>query len=75
MKTDIQIAQEAKLQPIREVAASLGISEDDLELYGKYKDIFAINKHIDNKNKLTRNFVNTDYFKLYVNLIHSSINI
>ena len=44
-------------------------------LYGKYKDIFAINKHIDNKNKLTRNFVNTDYFKLYVNLIHSSINI
>ena len=37
MKTDIQIAQEAKLQPIREVAASLGISEDDLELYGKYK--------------------------------------
>jgi len=41
----------------------------------KYKDIFAINKHIDNKNKLTRNFVNTDYFKLYVNLIHSSINI
>lgn len=39
------------------------------------KDIFAINKHIDNKNKLTRNFVNTDYFKLYVNLIHSSINI
>ncbi len=37
MKTDIQIAQEAELQPIREVAASLGISEDDLELYGKYK--------------------------------------
>ena len=37
MKTDIQIAQEAKLHPIREVAASLGISEDDLELYGKYK--------------------------------------
>ena len=37
MKTDIQIAQEAKLQPIREVAASLGISEDELELYGKYK--------------------------------------
>ena len=37
MKTDIQIAQEAELQPIKEVAASLGISEDDLELYGKYK--------------------------------------
>lgn len=37
MKTDIQIAQEAKMLPIREVAAGLGIREDDLELYGKYK--------------------------------------
>lgn len=37
MKTDIQIAQEAELHPIKEVAATLGISEDDLELYGKYK--------------------------------------
>lgn len=37
MKTDIQIAQEAELQPIKEVAATLGINEDDLELYGKYK--------------------------------------
>ena len=37
MKTDIQIAQEAKMIPIKEVAQSLGIQEDDLELYGKYK--------------------------------------
>ena len=37
MKTDIQIAQEATLKPIKEVAALLGIQEDDLELYGKYK--------------------------------------
>ena len=37
MKTDIQIAQEAKLKPIKDVAASIGIQEDDLELYGKYK--------------------------------------
>ncbi len=37
MKTDIQIAQEANLLPIKEVAASIGITEDDLELYGKYK--------------------------------------
>lgn len=37
MKTDIEIAQEAKMIPIKEVAASYGISEDDLELYGKYK--------------------------------------
>jgi formate--tetrahydrofolate ligase len=37
MKSDIQIAQEAKLKHIREVAAQLDISEDDLEFYGKYK--------------------------------------
>ncbi len=37
MKTDIQIAQEATMLPIKDVAASLGIKEDDLELYGKYK--------------------------------------
>ena len=37
MKTDIQIAQEAEMLPIREVAAQLEIAEDDLELYGKYK--------------------------------------
>ena len=37
MKSDIQIAQEATMLPIKEVAASIGIEEDDLELYGKYK--------------------------------------
>ena len=37
MKTDIQIAQEAAMLPIKDVAASIGIKEDDLELYGKYK--------------------------------------
>ena len=37
MKTDIQIAQEAKMLPIKDVAAKYGIGEDDLELYGKYK--------------------------------------
>ncbi|MDR7812547.1 formate--tetrahydrofolate ligase [Lacrimispora sp.] len=37
MKTDIEIAQEAKMLPIKDVAASYGISEDELELYGKYK--------------------------------------
>ena len=37
MKTDIQIAQEATLKPIKEVATLLDICEDDLELYGKYK--------------------------------------
>lgn len=37
MKTDIQIAQEAEMIHIKDVAAQLGIGEDDLELYGKYK--------------------------------------
>ena len=37
MKTDIEIAQEAKMIPIKEVAAAYGITEDDLEFYGKYK--------------------------------------
>lgn len=37
MKTDIQIAQEAKMLPITEVAKKAGIMADDLELYGKYK--------------------------------------
>ena len=37
MKTDIQIAQEAKMAHIKDVAASIGIQENDLEFYGKYK--------------------------------------
>ena len=37
MKSDIQIAQETQMLPIKEVAAAYGITEDDLELYGKYK--------------------------------------
>lgn len=37
MKTDIEIAQEAELLPITEVAKSLGLESEDLELYGKYK--------------------------------------
>lgn len=37
LKTDIQIAQEAQMLPIREVAERAGIAEEDLEFYGKYK--------------------------------------
>jgi len=35
--TDIQIAQSCKMKPITQVAAELGIDEEELELYGKYK--------------------------------------
>ncbi len=41
MKTDIEIAQEAVMLPIKDVAASIGVEEDDLELYGKYKAKFS----------------------------------
>jgi len=37
MKTDIEISKEANLMHIREIAAQIGIDEDDLEYYGKYK--------------------------------------
>jgi len=37
MKSDIQIAQEAKMEPIKNVAEKLGLCEDDIEYYGKYK--------------------------------------
>ena len=37
MLTDVQIAQSTNMQPIKEVAEKIGLTEDDLELYGKYK--------------------------------------
>ena len=37
MLTDIEIAQQAHMLPIAEVAAGIGIDADDLEFYGKYK--------------------------------------
>ena len=52
MKTDIEIAQEAKMKPITEVVEQLGITADDLELYGKYKAKLSddlINRIEDNK--------------------------
>ncbi|NLL94133.1 MAG: formate--tetrahydrofolate ligase [Clostridiales bacterium] len=53
MKTDIQIAQEATMLPITQVAAKLNLKEDDLELYGKYKAKVSneyLNSVKDNKN-------------------------
>ncbi|MBU5292925.1 formate--tetrahydrofolate ligase [Anaerosalibacter bizertensis] len=37
MKTDVQIAQQSKMKPIEEIAKQLGLSREDLELYGDYK--------------------------------------
>ena len=51
MLTDVQIAQSAQMQPIKEIADRLGLAEDDLELYGKYKakiSLDAISKAKEN---------------------------
>jgi formate--tetrahydrofolate ligase len=53
MKTDIQIAQEAKMKPIMDITKKLNIDDDDVELYGKYKakiSLNAFNKLKDKKN-------------------------
>ncbi|WP_373808302.1 formate--tetrahydrofolate ligase [Streptococcus ferus] len=44
MKTDIEIAQNSQLSPIKEIAAKIGIEPDDLELYGKYKAKLSFDK-------------------------------
>jgi formate--tetrahydrofolate ligase len=53
MKSDIQIAQEAKMEHITKIAQKLNLTEDDIEQYGKYKcklslDIFKKNKNKEN---------------------------
>lgn len=53
MKTDVEIAQEAKMQLIGDIAAKLDIAQDDLEMYGKYKakiSLDAWNKVKDNQD-------------------------
>ena len=51
MLSDIEIAENAELKDIREVAAQLSLTEDELELYGKYKRFygytFFIAKRVD----------------------------
>lgn len=49
MKSDIKIAQEAKMEPIIRIAEKLNLNEDDIELYGKYK--CKISLDVLNKNK------------------------
>lgn len=51
MKTDVQIAQEAKMLPITEVAEKLGLKEDDLVQYGKYKAKIKLDVLDDLKDK------------------------
>ena len=51
MLSDIEIAESCKLKDVRDVAAKLDLSEDDLELYGKYKAKINLKK-VDPKSKL-----------------------
>ena len=53
MKSDIQIAQEAKMEPIKNIAEKMGLGEDDIEYYGKYKckiSLDVYDKVKDNKD-------------------------
>ncbi|MDD3223311.1 MAG: formate--tetrahydrofolate ligase [Clostridium sp.] len=43
MKSDIEIAQDAKMEPIYKIAEKIGLNEDDIELYGKYKCKISLN--------------------------------
>lgn len=51
MKTDIEIAQEAKMEPIVKIAEKIGLNEDDIDLYGKYKCKISLDVLKQNKNK------------------------
>ena len=51
MKNDIQIAQEAKMEPIVKIAEKIGLVEDDIELYGKYKCKLSLDILERNKEK------------------------
>lgn len=54
MMTDIEIADQAKMQPITEIAAKIGLSEDEIEQYGKYKAkiTLPVTVHPEKKHKL-----------------------
>ena len=51
MKTDIEIAQQATIHPVLDIAKRLGLTEDDLELYGKYKAKISFDKLEELKDK------------------------
>ena len=57
VKSDIEIAQEAQMLDIREVAAKVGVAEDDLELYGKYKAKISDNLYSKLQDKKDGNLI------------------
>ena len=55
--SDLEIAQSAKMKPIAEIAKTIGIDENDLELYGKYKAKVSLEVLNKNKNKPNAKYV------------------
>ncbi len=51
-KSDLEIAQEVEMKPIKEIAEKLGLSEENLELYGNYKAKVNPNVEVDRKGKV-----------------------
>jgi formate--tetrahydrofolate ligase len=56
MKSDIEIAQSAKMEHIKEIARKIAVSEDDLEYYGKYKSKLPL-KLIDEEKVKTSKLI------------------
>ena len=52
MLSDIEIAESAKLQDVREIAKKLNLTENELELYGKYKAKISLPANAERKAKL-----------------------
>ena len=70
MLTDVEIAQSTKMKPIKEIASQLGLTEDDLELYGHYKakiSLDTINKVKNNEggNRCEQNKENIWVYSCY----------
>ena len=59
MKSDIEIAQNAKMEPIVKIAEKLGVLEDEIEQYGKYKCKISLDIMKKNENK-TNSLKNND---------------
>ena len=51
MLTDVEIAQSTVMEPIKNVAEKIGLTEDDLELYGKYKAKISEEEYLESKFK------------------------
>ena len=70
MKSDIEIAQEAKMKPIIKIAESIGLNEDDIEFYGKYKCKLSLDILNREKEDMNRYMVNRENLENHILMIH-----